>query len=303
MIVSDRFLNLEGRLGALALGMFDGVHRGHAAIISKAVALGRETGLLSAAMTFRPHPLELFGREVPLLSSPEQNRELLGNLGIDVLIEHPFTPEFSNMQPAEFVDYMATALSPLDLVVGFNYSFGARGQGSTRELTEMGAARGLRVHEIAPVIIGGDIVSSSRIRRLTEAGKLAEAELLLGRRFNLQGEVVHGDGRGAGLGFPTANLRFDYRPVLPPFGVYVVRTPGIGYGVANLGVRPTYPLDKPQLEVFFLEAGSTDLYGHSLVVELISFIRPEVSFANVNDLIRQIEIDIESARRIIYHNP
>ena len=301
--MSDNFLNLKGQLGALALGMFDGVHLGHAAIISKAVALGCETGLLSAAMTFRPHPLEVLGREVPLLSSPQQNRELLGNLGIDVLIEHPFTPEFSSMLPAEFVSYLADALSPLDLVVGFNYSFGAKGQGSTRELADLGSARGLRVHEIAPVIIGGDVVSSSRIRRLTESGKLAEAELLLGRRFNLQGEVVRGDGRGAGLGFPTANLRFDYRPVLPPFGVYVVKTPGIGYGVANLGVRPTYALDNPQLEVFFIEAVPADLYGHSLVVDLISFIRPEAKFANVNDLIRQIEIDIESARRVIHHNP
>lgn len=299
MIVTDSFAGLKGQLGALALGMFDGVHLGHAAILSRAASVATQKSQLSGVMTFRPHPVTLFGREVSLLSGPEQSRRLFQGTGIDVVIEHPFTAAFSEMSPLEFVEYLADSLAPVDIVAGFNYSFGRRGQGNLDQLRSLSGSFGIEVHEVGPVSFDGDVVSSTRIRGLIEEGRLVEARRLLGHEFALEGVVIHGDGRGSKLGFPTANIRFDYRPVLPPFGVYLVQSPQAGFGVANLGLRPTYPLDAPQLETFFLTPQDRSLYGGTLEVEFLEFIRPEASFASADELVEMIEADIALARRLI----
>ena len=299
MIVTNSFSGYKGKLGALALGMFDGVHLGHAAILDKAVNVSRAKKLLSAAMTFRPHPMEYFGKEVPLLSGPEHSRKLLHDRGIDVIIEHPFTSVVSEMSPNEFVEYLAEMLSPLDLIAGFNYSFGRRGRGELSDLKRLGEGFGIYVHGVGPVLLDGNVVSSTRIRGMIELGLLDDAKRLLGHGFTLEGVVVHGDGRGSKLGFPTANIRFGYRPVLPPFGVYLVRSAQIGFGVANLGLRPTFLLDKPQLEIFFLNQPTESLYDKSLEVELIQYIRPEMSFSSADQLVSRVAEDIAAARQLI----
>ncbi len=299
MIVTNSLEGLRGKIGALALGMFDGVHLGHAAILQRAATVAREKGLFSAVMTFRPHPLEFFGREVPLLSGPEQSRELLYRAGMDIIIEHPFTAAVAEMSPLEFVEYLSSSLAPLELVAGFNYSFGRRGQGSLGDLKRLAQGHGISVHDIGPVLLKGDVVSSTRIRGLIEAGLLDQARGLLGRNFILEGMVVHGDGRGSRLGFPTANIRFSYRPVLPPYGVYLVKSSQAGFGAANLGLRPTYPLDMPQLEVFFLDSPSESLYDKYLQIELLHFVRPELSFVSADLLVAQVTEDIEQARKLI----
>lgn len=299
MSVTDSFAGLKEKLGALALGMFDGVHLGHAAILSRAMSVARQKGLLSAVMTFRPHPVAFFGYDLPLLSGPQQSRRHMYSSGIDIIVEHPFTAAIATMTPDEFVDYLAASLSGVDLVAGFNYTFGRNGLGTLHSLRELGESYGMIVHEIGPVQAGGITVSSTRIRRLVEEGRLQAARELLGHEFALEGLVVRGDGRGSKLGFPTANIRFDYTPVLPPYGVYLVRSPEAGFGVSNLGVRPTYPLQMPQLETFFLDSQTGNLYGRTLEVELIDFIRPEMSFASADELVSKVRHDIAVAREHI----
>lgn len=297
MITATTVQGLKGQVGAVALGMFDGVHVGHQKILGEAVHLASRVGKLSAALTFYPHPAVALGFTVHLLTSTVQRRALIAQQGIDILIEHPFTEQFSQQSPRAFVEYLAQELGVLDLVVGFNYTFGRQAAGSVTTLRELADSYGLRVHEVPAVELEGEVVSSTRIRGLVERGALQEAALCLNRPFSLQGIVAEGDRRGRTLGFPTANITFSHLPILPPFGVYVVRSPIYGFGVGNLGRRPTFPLSKPNFEVFFLDTQILhSLYGEALEVELLAYLREERRFSSGEELKVQVLSDIEMAR-------
>jgi riboflavin kinase/FMN adenylyltransferase len=290
-------------ISAVALGSFDGVHVGHQAILRRAAAIAEQAKGLSAVFTFYPHPAMVTGRNGSgAITTQDQRSKLIEGCGIDVLIEYPFTPDFALLSPERFLEeILLKALAAPNFVAGFNYTFGYRATGDIALLKRLGEKHMFLVHEIAPVVVMGEVVSSTRVRRLIEQGELDLAAGCLGRRFSLQGEVAAGDGRGRKLGFPTANVSLSRRQVLPPFGVYFVWSALFGFGVANLGIRPTFPPAHLGLEVHFLEVSQrADLYGQELEVELVRYLRPERTFAGPQELREQVEQDIARARTLAY---
>jgi len=289
-------------VAAVALGSFDGLHVGHQAILQRAVEIARHSGALSAVFTFHPHPGSVTGRNgMRTITTPKQRSLLIEKHGIDVLIEQPFTSTFASLSPQQFVlDVLLAAFGATSFVAGFNYSFGHRAEGDMNMLKRLGAQHQFAVHEVEPIALAGETVSSTRVRRLLEQGDLESAARCLGRPFSLQGEVAVGDGRGRKLGFPTANVSLAKEQVLPPRGVYLVYAPTFGFGVANLGVRPTFPLLDAALEVHFLESQGLDLYGRELEVELLLYLRPERVFTDAVALQEQVEQDIARARALAY---
>jgi len=299
--------SLEGlsdmHISAVALGSFDGVHVGHQAILRHASAVAKQAMGLSAVFTFYPHPGMVTGRNGSgAITTQSQRSKLIEGCGIDILIEHPFTRDFASLSPERFLlEVLLKTFAAPNFVAGFNYTFGHRAVGDIALLKRLGAKHQFSVHEIAPVVVAGEVVSSTRVRRLIEQGELDLTADCLGRRFSLQGEVAAGDGRGRKLGFPTANVSLSRQQVLPPFGVYLVWSAELGFGVANLGIRPTFPPANLGLEAHFLEVSQrTDLYGQELEVELVHYLRPERTFAGPDELREQVEQDIARARTLAY---
>nr|WP_237391785.1 bifunctional riboflavin kinase/FAD synthetase [Paenibacillus dendrobii] len=287
-----------------ALGQFDGVHQGHASVISSAVRLAKQEGIPSAVMTFHPHPKEAMKKgnyEGNLTPLPEK-QELLAGMGVDILYVVDFSDSFSQLSPQAFVDGMLMALEVKTAIVGFDYRFGHKGAGHAEMLRELGNGR-MNVEIIPPFEQDGKKVSSSAIRSALHSGELEEANRLLGHPYRLRGEVIDGDKRGRTIGFPTANLRLDDQYVVPAKGVYAVRSLVQGEwlpGVMNLGVKPTFQegVTAPSFEVHLLDF-DRDIYGEQLTVDLVSYIRAERKFPSIQELVAQIQADAETARRIL----
>lgn len=279
-----------------AMGFFDGLHRGHRQVIESAGGAGVLRGVLS----FEPHPLAVLAPErQPRLITPlpEQKHALLEALGVDVLLELPFTRELAAMEAGSFLDMLRGACALAGLSVGRNWRFGRAGAGDAAFVEAYAAAHGLRacVQEMAEH--AGERICSSRIRELLTEGNLPLAQEMLGHTFSIQGTVEPGQKLARKLGFPTANMQIHPAAVLPPFGVYEVAASVEGTvvrGIANLGLRPT--IDEAQkvlrLETHLLN-WQGDLYGRPLQVELLRFLRPERKFASVAELQTQIAADIQ----------
>jgi len=301
-----------GRLqgGAMAIGNFDGVHLGHQALFA---AVRRDAHGPAAALTFEPHPARLLAPQYapPLICARPRKRELIAACGISDLIEQPFDKEFASTLPERFVEKIA-ATGIAEVVVGHDFTYGKARAGTVATLRESLARRGLRLHEVAPVTVNGLVCSSTKVREFVLEGRVDAAEMILGRPFDLDGEVVQGAGRGRKLGWPTANIRTT-NELLPAVGVYAVRArllPGgaaIG-GAANLGLNPTF---RPQvalagaagqpplsLEVHLLDF-SEDIYGKRMRVEFIRRLREERRFPNVESLKAQITQDVMQARELL----
>lgn len=286
----------------LAIGMFDGVHRGHQAVIGAAVQAARRRGGLAGVLTFAPHPSVVLRPENPtrLIFPPEVKRHLLSGLGIDFLVEHPFTAAFADTTAAGFVALLKQALPALEAVyVGENFRFGRGREGDIALLIAAARAAGFAVSSAPRLGDGGAPVSSSRLRALIAAGQIEEANVLLGYSYFCSGRVEQGKQLGRTLGFPTLNLR--WAPDLGPrHGVYaVVVTDAAGVdapGVANWGLRPTVESapPEPRLEVHVL-APTRITYGDAVTVRWLRFLRPERRFADVQELRAQIEIDSRNA--------
>lgn len=282
----------------LAIGIFDGVHRGHRALIEEARADAKKTGGTAVVMTFEPHPMMFFQRvEPPLrLSSPRHKELLLARQGVTHLAVLPFEEGRAGQTAEEFVEDLRAACRPLGgVVVGADWKFGKGRAGDVGLLKQMG---GFEVDGIPAVTIGGKPISSTAIRLAVARGDLAAAEDALGRPYAVFGRVVAGRKLGRELGFPTANLETDGCQ-LPPDGVYAVRV-RIGEktfaGVANLGVRPTVSSgDKRMLEVHLL-AFEGNLYGLEIEVEFLRFVRAEKKFGSVEELRVQIGRDVAAVR-------
>jgi len=273
---------------AVSIGTFDGVHRGHRAVIGAAVA----TGLRSAVVTFEPHPRAVLGYEVQLLASFERRLELLADAGPDETLVVEFTPELSRLLPDEFVVHVLEPLGTRVVVAGDGFRFGAGRRGDADTLRVLG----LDVQPV-PLLPG---VSSSRIRELLREGKIGEAAELLGRSPELEGTVVAGDQRGGTLGFPTANLAVSHGLLVPAHGIYAGQAvvPGGGgpYRTAvSIGVNPHYGGQERRIEAFLLDFAG-DLYGSRLRVELWQRLRDERAFASEAELVEQIAHDVEAAR-------
>jgi riboflavin kinase/FMN adenylyltransferase len=282
MIVARSPGELEPADRAVALGTFDGVHRGHRAVIQTA----RATGLRSTVLTFDPHPRLVLGYDVQLLATFERRLELIGEAGPDETLVVEFSQELSRHEPEEFVADYLTAIGARVVVAGENFRFGAGRRGDLALLRSLG----LEVRAV-PLVPG---VSSSRIRELVREGDLPGAAALLGRPFELEGKVVFGDQRGGTLGFPTANLSPDPHVLVPAFGIYAGQA--LEHRVAaSIGVNPHYGGSERRIEAFLLDFEG-DLYGSRLRLELWERLREERAFASEQDLVTQIAADVESAR-------
>ncbi|KAA9006437.1 bifunctional riboflavin kinase/FAD synthetase [Paenibacillus spiritus] len=291
-----------GRLQIAALGQFDGLHRGHASVIAAAVARARREGLPCAVITFHPHPKDVMGKGNydGYLTPPRDKRELLADMGIDVLYILEFDEPLSRISPEQFVDEMLRPLRLSAAVVGFDYRFGYKGEGDAEMLQRLGEGW-MQVETAPPFLLDGVKVSSSGIRRALQEGDIETANAWFGRPYRIRGTVAHGEKRGRTIGFPTANVKLEDRYVIPATGVYAVRAGIDGRrldGVMNVGVKPTFHEQalEPSFEVHLFDFEG-DLYGREMEVELISFIRPERKFDSVDALIRQIGADAEVARQ------
>jgi riboflavin kinase/FMN adenylyltransferase len=273
---------LEPAERAVAIGTFDGVHRGHRAAIEAAVA----SGLRPAVVTFTPHPRTVLGYDVQLISSLERRIELIEAIGPDDLVVLEFTPELARREPEEFVAEVLDPLGTRIVVAAGSFRFGKGRRGDLALLR----GRGLEVKEV-PLVEG---VSSTRIRELLREGDVAAAARLLGRPPELEGPVVGGDQRGGTLGFPTANLAPDPALLVPAHGIYAGAA--LGHRAAiSIGVNPHYGGRERRVEAFLLDFHG-DLYGRTLRIELWKRLREERAFASEDDLIRQISRDVEETR-------
>jgi riboflavin kinase/FMN adenylyltransferase len=303
------------RRGAvLAMGNFDGLHRGHAALIGHTAALARDSGAPTAVLTFEPHPRNVFvpGCE-PFRLTPFRVKEReIARLGVDFLFIQHFDAEFAKQSAESFIDEIVVeAIGASHVVVGHDCTFGNRRRGTPDMLRERGAAAGFGVTVVEPVRGGDAVYSSTHIRELLKAGKPREAAAQLGRFWEIDGRVALGDRRGRTIGFPTANIGLgEY--LRPALGVYAVTASGDGpddpldgmtvNGVANIGLRPTVGGLVPRLEAHLFDI-SRDLYGRHLRVALVEFIRPERKFASFDELKDQIAADAARARTILAAEP
>jgi riboflavin kinase/FMN adenylyltransferase len=287
-----------------AIGVFDGVHRGHLAILRRTLRGAKLRQGQAAVITFDRHPLRtLAPRLAPrCLQTLEQRLVSLAKLGFNHIFVMPFLPGLARLGPRQFVEsILARRLNLAELVVGYDFHFGHGGKGDARLLARLGLTAGFRVAVVPPVLDRGEPVSSTRIRRLVALGKLPEAARLLGRPYSLTGRRVRGAGRGRKLGFPTINIRPENES-LPPLGVYAVRLGSKGTpGVANLGFSPTFAGHRaaPILEVHVISRFQPARLPKYMEIALLKFLRPERRFSNFDALRRQIARDKARVARLL----
>jgi riboflavin kinase/FMN adenylyltransferase len=293
----------------LAIGNFDGVHRGHCAVLRDAARLAREASLTPTVFTFDPHPALVLGRqEHPVLTALDRKRQLIERVdpALRVHVE-PFTAELATFTPEQFVQrLLVDKLGAAQVIVGKNFRFGHRRTGDFAELSRLGERFGFTASAQPLLCVGDEVVSSSAIRQAVAMGDLVRAQELLGRPHALSGTVASGQGRGHSLNAPTANLS-AVSEVFPAFGVYAClvdeleQTPKgpqakrLARGVINVGVRPTFGSNEPNAEVHLLDYQG-DLYGRQLRVHLVERLRGERAFPSAQELMRQIASDVEQAR-------
>jgi len=287
----------------LALGNFDGLHRGHMKIIDRVRRRAGERGGTPAAMTFDPHPPRVVrpDKAPPLLMTKPQRLEALARSGMQGVAVVRFTPDLSQWEPEMFVrTVLVEWLRVVEVWVGANFLFGHNRAGNFSVLRSLGARYGFRAEKIDPVRYKDFVVSSTRVRRLVSEGRVDEAGALLGHHYFVDGVVVRGAGRGRELGFPTANVRSD-NELPPPSGVYATAATidGIVHAsITNIGMRPTFgDVDRPVIEVHVFDY-SRDLYDQRIRLSFLQRLRDERAFADVDALRAQIEADCRSARRL-----
>ena len=288
---------------AVALGNFDGVHRGHQMLIQRTAEQARAGKAPVVALTFEPHPRRFFVPDTApfRLTLPPAKLRLLEQHGVRAVLAQRFDQAFADLSPDAFVeDVLLKGLAARHVVCGYDFTFGARRGGNVEMLREKGRDRGFGVTVLDPVMREGEIYSSTRIREALRAGWVSEAAGLLGHAWEIEGTVELGDQRGRTIGFPTANVALGEH-LRPRFGVYAVRALVDGEwrnAVANLGRRPTFGKLQENFEVHVFDF-SADLCGKVLRVALVEFIRPEMKFAGLDQLKAQIAADGEAARRLL----
>lgn len=291
------------RGGIVALGNFDGFHLGHQAVVGRAVARAAHEGRPAIVATFDPHPVRYFRPELPpfRLTSLDQRQRLFAAAGADAMLVFEFNAGLAATTAEDFVRLMAEQVGAAAVVTGEDFTFGARRGGNVEVLRELGARVGMAAETVAPVVLDGEPVSSSRVRDALAAGDMATATRLLTRPFAIEGMVQHGDKRGRELGYPTANMVLD-RYQRPAYGIYAVRVrldDGSEHvGVANLGVRPTFDPPAELLETYIFDFEG-DLYGRTIEVALHEYLRAEEKFGDIDALIDQMRHDEAEARRLL----
>jgi riboflavin kinase/FMN adenylyltransferase len=296
----------HAKLQVMALGDFDGIHLGHQEVISRTLAIADEYGLPASIMTFHPHPRVVLGQAKyeQSLTPLEDKMALFVEMGIQFVYLINFTELFAKIKPDEFVKTVLLPIGLHTIVVGFDYKYGYEGKGTPERLQETGRNE-FEVEIIPPYHRNGEKVSSTTIRDYLTNGQVEQANQLLGYNYRLRGEVVTGDGRGRTIGFPTANIAPSADYVLPGKGVYAVRCSVHNKtynAVMNIGTKPTFTANevKITLEAHMFDFNAS-IYGEKIEVAFVQFIRHERKFTGVDELIKQIHQDAETAQKILSH--
>ncbi len=288
----------------LAIGNFDGVHLGHAHIFHQTLRIAREHGGTPAVLTFQPHPAKVLAPAFapPLITSLDRKLELIAAEGIALTVVEPFDHALARLTPEEFVtQVLSTGIGAKHLCVGHDFTFGNQRAGTASQLAALGRARGIELTVVPPFSVDGLVCSSTKVREFVLEGRVDGARLLLGRDFEVQGEVVRGAGRGRTIGIPTANVHPD-ADLVPGRGVYagwaeVVGQSGRTIAAINVGNNPTFGENNTSVEAHLLDF-NRDLYGQRLRLGFHSQLRAEKRFMSVEALIEQIRKDIDETRRI-----
>ncbi len=300
----DHPMPQELRGSVLALGNFDGFHLGHQAVVNRAISKGFHERRPVIVATFDPHPVRFFKPDVPpfRLTTLEQRERLFAHAGVDGMLVFQFDKALATTSAEDFVSQiLAKQLGVKAVVTGTDFTFGRGRKGNAETMRELGRIHGIEAETVAPVILDGAPVSSSRIRQALADGDPATATHLLTRPFAVEAVVEFGDGRGHDFGYPTANLSLG-RYQRPAYGIYAVRVrldDGSEYcGVASFGIRPMFEPPQELLEVHVFDWDG-DLYGRTIEADLIAYIRPEAKFDSVDALIAQMKKDEAQARRLL----
>jgi riboflavin kinase/FMN adenylyltransferase len=303
----------------LTIGVFDGVHRGHAEIIARAVKAGRARGVPTVLMTFDPHPMEVVfpGSHPAQLTTLARRAELVEELGVDVFLVMPFTPDFMKLTPDRYIhELLLERLHVVEVVVGENFTFGKKAAGNVQALRRAGERFGFAVDGVSLVAEHHQsetvTFSSTYVRACVDAGDMVAATEALGRPHRVEGVVVRGDGRGKGMGYPTANVAPPMHSAIPADGVYAAWFTVLGHGpetgtvvpgkrysaAVSVGTNPTFSGRTRTVEAFVLDANA-DLYGQHVAVDFVARIRGQKKFSSVEDLIEAMGRDTEKARVIL----
>jgi riboflavin kinase/FMN adenylyltransferase len=288
----------------LAIGVFDGVHRGHQAVISTSAQHAQLENGTPVVVTFDPHPAKILRpNDAPhLLTATQHKIAFIRDLGVEHLLVITFDKQFAATPPESFVEQLVKHSKPLrEICVGHEWSFGKGRAGNLDLLKKLGARLDFNVVGIPPVMVNGDVVSSTAIRQAVEAGDFAKAAVMLGRDYTVLGTVVRGDNLGKKIGYPTANLS-AHSEQFPPNGVYFAEAKIDNmshHGVVNLGVRPTVSSGKSEriLEIYLLDF-NREIYGKDVEVRFVEYLRPEKKFESVDALVKQIDLDVQQARKL-----
>src|SRR5690554_3982724 len=285
----------------VTIGNFDGVHQGHQVLLARTRAVAEEKKRFSLVVTFEEHTSATLRQgSPPLLMTSQEKLDFLSQLGLSGCLMLRFTSEVARMSPEEFLLHLVK-LGAKEIIVGHDFTFGKDAIGDTDFLLDFAKQYGIYAEVIPPVKVKGKIVCSSCIRGLLQEGRVRESNLMLKRPFTVNGTVVHGDHRGRTLGFPTANLNLSPDKLLPKYGVYLVRSHVKGrvdYGLANVGMKPTFSTPHPIIEVYLFDT-SENLYGTEMTVEFLEFIRAEQKFSSSAALIEQMKKDEIQGRRMM----
>lgn len=287
----------------LTVGVFDGVHLGHKHLISKLLEQAEKMALLSGVVTFRHHPEELLSSQVklPLLIDIETRISLLKNEGVDIIVPLSFTYELARLDAHQFVSLLQKYLRMRGLVIGSDFAMGEGRKGGTANLQRLGQDMDFSVTVVLPLVINGEVVSSTTIRKALADGDMEKFRELTGRSFSLRGKVVSGTGRGEGLGFPTANLDINMGQPLPPDGVYAgwAHIDGKAYqSMTNIGQCPTFGGGERTVEAYLVDYQG-DLYGAELQLDIVARLRNEQKFDTEDDLKAQVAEDVRQGRAIL----
>lgn len=292
----------------VTIGTFDGVHIGHQKILKNLIATAKQENKKSVVLTFFPHPRMVLQKDVTLelINTIEERATLLSNLGLDELIIHPFSQEFSRLTALEFVrNILVNQLNISKLVIGYDHHFGKNREGNLEQLIEYGDVYDFEVEEIVAQDIDNVAVSSTKIRKALLEKHIKTANNYLGYHFMLNGTVVNGKKLGGKIGFPTANINVkETYKLIPKTGVYIVKTNVNGaefFGMMNIGVRPTVDGDHQTIEVHLFDFNE-DIYGKTLSIKLLYFLRDEQKFNSVEELISQLKKDKETSLQYIKNN-
>ena len=289
---------------AVAIGKFDGIHVGHQALLQCIINKKKDT-MQAVVFTFSPSPEEFFkGQMLPAIDTPSEKRANFEKMGVDIVIEYPLTKESASISPQSFMeDILLKGLNAGYVVSGSDLSFGNKGAGNSKMLQAFADENGFQYEMIDKVCVDGCEVSSTSVREAIVEGDMERVNRMLGRRYGIGGEVVHGKALGRTIQMPTINIVPAKEKLLPPSGVYATVTmiDGKEYpGVTNIGVKPTVTDEKVVGVETHLFDFDKDVYGKEVVTQLISYIRPEKRFANVGDMLTQMKEDCEHARRLLF---